>query len=86
MNKQPDEQVYIKDDSSLFDLVAQLTEELPPQPQPTQEIELKQAIPIQIDLPFSVLVGAVDQLPLPQATLLHHRLEKRLSKAVLLAA
>lgn len=84
MNKQPDEQTYIKDDRSLFDLVARLTEELPPRA--TQEIEPKQAIPIQIDLPFSVLVGAVDQLPLVQATLLHHRLEERLSKAVVLAA
>jgi hypothetical protein len=66
------------DESDLFQLVRQLTSEQPP-------LEVwgigREAEPvIQIELPFSILLSAVDRLSVDKATLLRRRLEERLVK------
>jgi len=78
MSKHQDEHVLVKDDSDLFQLVRRLTSEQPP-------LEVwsigREAEPvIQIELPFSVLLSAVDRLSVDKATLLRRRLEERLVK------
>jgi len=78
MSKHQDEHVLVKDDSDLFQLVRRLTSEQPP-------LEAwgigREAEPvIQIELPFSSLLSAVDRLSVDKATLLRRRLEERLVK------
>ena len=63
----------VKDDNSLFELINQLTEELPPREM--TGVEDNSPVSVKIELPFSVLMNVVDRLPFAQATLLHHRLE-----------
>lgn len=75
MSKQLND-TLIKDDNSLFELINQLTEELPPREMTV--VENGSLASVKIELPFSVLLSAVDRLPFAQATLLHHRLELRL--------
>ncbi len=81
MSKRQDERILVKDDSDLFQLVRQLTEEQPP-------IEVwdtlrKREPLIQVELPFFALLNAVDQLPTDKARLLYHRLEERLTRTMM---
>jgi len=69
----------VKDDNSLFELINQLTEELPSRKMTA--VEDDSPVSVKIELPFSVLMNVVDRLPFAQATLLHHRLELRLENA-----
>ena len=78
MSKQLND-TLIKDDNSLFELINQLTEELPPREMTAMENGSPASV--KIELPFSVLMNVVDRLPFAQATLLHHRLELRLENA-----
>ncbi|MGB0384827.1 MAG: hypothetical protein ACPGWR_08400 [Ardenticatenaceae bacterium] len=78
MNKQSNG-TLVKDDNSLFELINQLTEELPPRDK--GGVEDDSPVSVKIELPFSVLLNVVDRLPFAQATLLHHRLEERLENS-----
>ena len=62
------ERVLMKDDEDLFSLVQRLATS-----QPQSESW------VQIELPFSLLLVAVDRLPSDKARLLHKRLGERLS-------
>ncbi len=73
----------LKDDNSLFELINQLTQELPPMA--GREVEDDSPVSVKIELLFSVLLNVVDRLPFAQATLLHHRLELRLENGTNLA-
>jgi len=84
MSKRQDEHILVKDDSDLFQLVRQLTEEQPP-------IEVWETMGereplIQVELPFFVLLNAVDRLPTDKARLLYHRLEERLTETMMLSS
>ncbi len=74
----------IKNDNSFFELINQLTEELPPCEMAA--VENDSPVSVKIELPFSVLMNVVDQLPFAQATLLHHRLELRLDNGTNIVA
>lgn len=81
MSRQQDKRVLTKDDSDLFQLVRRLTSEQPP-------IDAwyigREAEPvIQIELPFFVLLNAVDRLPMDKVSLLHRHLEDRLAKTTI---
>jgi len=78
MKKEQDERVLVKDDSDLFQLIKQLTDEKPPI-EPWDIGHGAESV-IQIELPFSVLLNIVDRLPVDKASLLHRRLEDRLAK------
>lgn len=73
---QQNERVLVKDDSDLFQLIRQLTGEQPP----VEFWETKHPVEpvIQIELPLSILLDAVDRLPVDEADLLYRRLEDRL--------
>jgi len=68
MNNSKTERILMKDDEDLFSLVQRLTIS-----QPQSESW------VQIELPFSLLLDAVDRLPSDKARLLHKRLGERLS-------
>lgn len=80
MSKRQDERILVKDDSDLFQLIRRLTDEQPPIE--AWNILGEQEPLVQVELPFSVLLKAVDQLSVDEALLLHRRLEDRLAKAV----
>ena len=82
MRKQQDDRHLVKDDSDLFQLIRQLTDEQPPIE--AWDIGGRMEPVIQIELPFSVLLNAVDRLPVDKASFLHRRLEDRLAKTTLL--
>jgi hypothetical protein len=67
MNHLETERTLIKDDEDLFSLVQRVTTA-----QPQAEIK------VQIELPFSLLLDAVDRLPSDKARLLHKHLGERL--------
>jgi len=71
--------ILTKDDSDLFQLVQRLTSVQPPAAAWDMEREAEPVI--RIELPFSVLLQAVERLPVEQANLLHRRLEVRLARA-----
>ena len=77
MSKQQGGRVLVKDDSDLFALVRRLTEE--PRPIEWSEWELEPLVPIEI--PFFVLLNAVNHLSADKARLLYRQLEKRLTGA-----
>jgi hypothetical protein len=79
MRKQQDQQILTKDDSDLFELVKRLADDRPPYKAFDQTSEAEAVV--QIELPFSTLVQAVDQLSVDNANLLYRRLEDRLVKA-----
>lgn len=75
MSEQQEERVLVKDDGDLFSLVRRLTGERPPVE--WSEWELEALIPIEI--PFFVLLNAVDRISVDKARLLYLRLEDRLT-------
>ena len=75
MSEQQEEHILVKDDSDLFSLVRRLTEEQ--SPIEWSEWELEPLVPIEI--PFFVLLNAVDRIPVNKARLLYLRLEDRLT-------
>ena len=78
--KQQNERTLVKDDSDLFQLIRQLTDEQPPLE--VWNILREQEPLVQVELPFSVLLKAVDQLSVDEALLLHRQLEDRLAKVM----
>ncbi len=69
------ERVLVKDDRDFFSLIGRLTEEQPP-------IEWQLEPVVQVELPFYLLLVAVDRLPLSQVHVLYQRLENRLAAAM----
>jgi hypothetical protein len=78
--KRQDERVLVKDDGDLFQLIRRLTAEQPPIE--AWDILQEQEPLVQVELPFSVLLKAVDRLSVDEARLLHRRLEDRLTSAM----
>ncbi len=76
MSKHPPERVLVKNDSDLFQLVRRLTSEQLPVEIWNAGHEAEPVVPVE--LPFSILLQAVDRLPVDQARALHSRLENRL--------
>jgi hypothetical protein len=81
MSKQQDKRILTKDDSDLFQLVRRLTSEQPPLD--AWDIGREVEPVIQIELPFSVLLNAVDRLPMDKVSLLHRHLGDRLAKTMI---
>jgi hypothetical protein len=79
MSKQQEQQILTKDDGDLFELVKRLADERPPYTALDQTSEAESVV--QIELPFSTLMQAVDRLSVDKASLLYRRLEDRLVKA-----
>ena len=79
MSKQQNQRVLMKDDSDLFELVEKLTAKYPPLPAWDNLLESEPAV--QIELPFSILFQAIDQLSLDQVILLYWHIEDRLVKS-----
>ncbi len=76
-----EERVLVKDDSDLFSLVRQLTEESPP-----VEWKEEREVWVPVEIPFSVLLRTIERLSEDKARLLYQRLEDRLTKTAAPAA